>query len=422
MEKNEIKKRYPGLDEKALEIALARHAAVSWIEVQRQQGQSLEACYRQGAQLQWRGRQFGESTLERYWSWHQKDGFEALMPNGRSDAGKSRVLSPDFLRLLEERRRENPRQQVKELLRGLIREGKMERLIWGSLPSIYRYLRRVGLDGKTLRLGGSHGPTKAFEVMAANELWMTDVMYGPTLVTTKGEKICTRLIAIIDDASRLVPYAEYRAQEREEDFWLVLLEAMERRGVPQKLYTDNGKIFTSLHTQASCARLGIKLLHAKPYAAWSKGKIERWFKTVQDQFQSRLVREPVRELAELNLRLWQWIEGEYHQRDHSTLEKSPQTRFLEDQAGLRLLDREKLEVCFWREEKRRVRHDATVGWRGQAWEVPVYLRGMKVTLRYNPLQPGEPVEVWHDHKLCGGLQKLDRQLNARTFTGKHTYE
>lgn len=270
MEKNEMQRRYPGLDEKALEIALARHAAVSWIEVETKRDQSLESCYRRASGMEWRGKHFGQSTLERYWRWYQKDGFEALLPMGRGDAGKSRVLEAGFLRVLEERRRENPRQSVKELLRGLVRDGQMERLTWGSLPSIYRHLRRVGLDGKSLQLQGGSGPTKAFEVRSVNELWMTDVMVGPVLVRATGEKIYTRLIAIIDDASRLIPYAEYRQSEKEEDLWVVLMEAMERRGLPEKLYTDNGKIFTSLRTQASCARLGIRLLHAKPYAAWSK--------------------------------------------------------------------------------------------------------------------------------------------------------
>jgi putative transposase len=422
MEKNEMKKRYPGLDEKGLEIALARHAAVSWIEVQHKQGETLEACYRSGSEMEWRGRRFGESTLERYWCWYRRDGFEALLPKERVDVGQSRVLSADFLKRLEERRRAQPQQTVKELLRSMLREGQMERLQWGSLSSIYRYLRRVGLDGKSLQRAGSPGPTKAFTVLTANELWMTDVMFGPVLVTATGEKIATRLIAIIDDASRLIAYAEYRAWEKEEDFWVVLMEAMERRGVPQKLYTDNGKIFTSLRTQATCARLGIRLLHAKPYAAWSKGKIERWFLTVQTQFESRLEREPVRELAALNLKFWHWVEAEYHQREHSSLQKSPQARFWEDAGCVRLLEREKLEGCFWQEEKRRVRRDATVAWQGQSWEVPVFLRGLKVTLRYNPLQKNAPVEVWHDRKQCGQLQKLDRQLNARTFSPRQAYE
>lgn len=228
MDKIELKKRYPGLDAKALEIGLARHAAMSWIEVEHNKGLSLEGCYRQGSQMEWRGRRFGESTLERYWSWYRQSGFEGLMPNGRSDAGKSRVLSSDFLRVLEERRRQNPLQSVKELVRGMLRDGYMERPAWGSLPSIYRHLRRVGLDSKSMHLAGGSGPTKAFEMSTANELWMTDVMYGPTLITTSGEKICSRLIGIIDDASRLVPYAEYRVSEKEEDLWGVWMEAMER--------------------------------------------------------------------------------------------------------------------------------------------------------------------------------------------------
>ena len=108
MEKSELKKRYPGLDAKALEIGLARHAALSWIEIENKKGISLEACYGQASQMEWRGRRFGESTLERYWSWYKQHGFEGLMPSGRADAGKSRVLAPDFLRVLEERRRQNP--------------------------------------------------------------------------------------------------------------------------------------------------------------------------------------------------------------------------------------------------------------------------------------------------------------------------
>ena len=422
MEKLEIEKRYPGFDGKSLEIALARHAAMSWIEAQNKAGHSLESCYREGSQKQWRGRQFGESTLEGYWRRYRMDGFDGLLPNGRVDAGKSRVLTADFLRMLEEQRRKNPRQSVKEVLRAMVREGKMERVSWDRLSTIYRHLRQVGLDIKSMRATGVSGPTKAFEMGSANELWMTDVMYGPTLITSSGEKICTRLIGILDDASRVVPYAEYRAGEKEEDFWVVLQEAMGRRGIPNKLYTDNGKIFTSLRTQATCARLGIRLIHAKAYAAWSKGKIERFFQTVQSQFESRLVGDPVKSLEELNLRFWKWLEGEYHQRIHSSLGKSPQERFLEDGAQIRLLEAEKLEACFWQEEKRRVKRDATVGWKGQCWEVPVYLRGMKVTLRYNPLKENDPVEVWHDGKRCGELTKLDREINGRTFTTRQIYE
>jgi len=154
MEKQDLKRRYPGLDEKGLEIALARHAAVVWMEGQHKSGLPKEECYRLASAMEWRGRRFGESTLEKYWKWFRSDGFEGLLPNDRSDAGKSRVLSPEFLQILEQRRRRNPRQSIKELLRELVRDGLMKRVAWGHLAAIYRHLRRVGLDSKTLAIQG----------------------------------------------------------------------------------------------------------------------------------------------------------------------------------------------------------------------------------------------------------------------------
>ena len=373
--------------------------------------------------MEWNRKRFGESTLERYWKWLRQDGFEGLMPSERSDVGKSRVLRDEFLAELVRRRLLYPQLSVKELVRAMVKDGSATRVNWGSLPSIYRYLRRKGLDGKTLAIKGPHGPTKAFEVMSVNDLWMVDVMYGPVLKTTQGKTISTRLIALIDDASRVIPNAEYRAQEKEEDFWMVLQKGMERRGVPRKLYTDNGKIFTSLRTRAACANLGIELIHAKPYAAWSKGKIEKLFQTVQTQLEARLTQNPVRNLDELNHALWQWMETEYHVRKHGGLDnKSPQTRFAEDTAKLRLLDVDKLAACFWQQETRRVRRDATVFWRGAQWEVPVFLRGQKILLKYDPLHPSHPVEIWHEKKLVGQLKKLDRQLNSRIQSKRETYE
>jgi hypothetical protein len=158
MQKQDLNQRYPGLDEKGLEIALARHAAVSWMEGQKAQGLSREQCHRLASQMEWLGRRFGESTLEKYWKWFREDGFEGLLPTDRADAGKSRVLTAEFLQILEKRRRQNPRQSIKELLRELVRDGLMARVAWGHLASIYRHLRRVGLDGKTLSIQGlTHG-------------------------------------------------------------------------------------------------------------------------------------------------------------------------------------------------------------------------------------------------------------------------
>ena len=140
------------------------------------------------------------------------------------------------------------------------------------------------------------------------------MMFGPLIKLSTGPILHSRLFALIDDCSRLVPHAQYYEGEQLRWFLDCLRQALARRGVPDKLYTDRGKIFLSSHLQIVCANLNIRLLHAKPYAAWSRGKIERFFRTLQDDFQARLVLDPVHTLEELNQRLWRWIESEYHQR------------------------------------------------------------------------------------------------------------
>src|SRR6202008_3793104 len=145
------------------------------------------------------------------------------------------------------------------------------------------------------------------------------------------------------------------------------------------LYTDQGKIFTGNQLKLVCANLGIRLLHARPYAAWSKGKIERFFRTLQEAFLPQLAFEPASSLQELNNRLWNWIEGVYHHRTHAALEgKTPLQRFADVQ--LRSLP-ENWQALFYERIARRVRLDATVSIEGRLWEVPVHLRGRAIELR-----------------------------------------
>jgi len=113
--------------------------------------------------------------------------------------------------------------------------------------------------------------TKCFEAPFVNDLWRTDFSPGPYLHPADGAKaIPTFLWVIIGDHSRLIPYAAYFLRADTQAFQQTLTEALRRRGLPAKLYTDQGGPFTSDHTRVVCANLGIRLLHAKPYHAWSK--------------------------------------------------------------------------------------------------------------------------------------------------------
>src|SRR5207245_392230 len=128
-----------------------------------------------------------------------------------------------------------------------------------------------------------------FEAPFVNDLWMTDFSPGPYLHPAQSAKVTpTFLCIIIDDHSRLLPYAAYYLRAGTQAFHQTLKEALKRRGLPTKLYTDQGGPFTNDHTRIVCARLGIRLLHAKPYHAWSKGKAERIIFTIQQDFQAGL--------------------------------------------------------------------------------------------------------------------------------------
>jgi len=401
------------------EPALVRHSAVSWIEAAIKQGQTLSRALALASDLEWGARHYSPRTLEGWlYEWRER-GFCALARATRRDKGGSRVLRAAEVEALVKLRVAHPSLSVIALVRQLVGEGVLQKGGF-SMPSVYRVLRREGLDrpGLIAAQAAPHGPTKAFETAGANDLWMSDVMDGPILRGPRGgAAVPTFLFAIIDDCSRLIPHAEYHDNEKLRCLLDCLQNAFRRRGLPERLYTDNGKIFISHHLRVVCANLNIKLLHARPYAAWSKGKIERFFRTVQEDFQARLHLQPAADLAELNLRFSQWLESEYHCRKHSSLEgQSPSERFAARGGTRRILPAESdWQALFLARTTRRVRMDATISLEGRLWEVPVHLRGRHVELRYDPFE-WKRVEVWYRESLAGAARACDKQLNAKTYT------
>ncbi len=401
--------------------ALVRHNAVSWIQQATAQGHTLRDALELASRLTWNGRFYSPRTLEDWYYLHLHQGFGALKPKVRQDKGKGRVLSPEAEQAIMALRQEHPSMRVSTLIAHLEKQGILVRGGYHK-SAVYRFLKRRGFDRARLRaralLEHPHAPTKAFEMPYANALWMADMMYGPTLCSVDpltGEKhtTSTYLFALIDDCSRLVPHAEYYSSGQLRYFLDLLKQGCQRRGIPDKLYTDNGKVFRSKHLQIVCANLDIKLIHAKPYAAWSKGKIERFFSRLQQQFQAALVLDPVHTLQALNARLFYWLETDYHQRAHDALGgESPAKRFIGKLQRLRSLPAA-CEPLFWTRVIRRVRQDATVTLDGALYEVPVHLQGAQVELRYDPMNiETSGAEIWYGGLQAGLARPLDKHLNA----------
>lgn len=226
-------------------------------------------------------------------------------------------------------------------------------------------------------------------------------------------------MAFIDDCTRVVPDAAFAFSETTAAFLPVFRTALLRRGFPARLYVDNGASFRSRHLALVCARLGVVLVHARPYHAAGKGKIERWFRTVRRSVLERLDDGDTRDLEALNRRLRAWIEGEYHMRPHRGLGgMTPLDRWSATAGGVRHpgpgLD---LDDLFLFEARRRVAKDRTVSLRSRLYEADPALVGETVTLRFDPAAPGRPLKVVHDGRDAGLATPLDVHANAAVRRG-----
>ncbi len=213
----------------------------------------------------------------------------------------------------------------------------------------------------------------------------------------------------------MVPYGDFALSENTRTFLPVLKQAILRRGLPQRLYVDNGANYRSRHLALVCAKLGIALIHARPYRPQGKGKIERWFKTVRAQLLTRLSGEDTASLAALNRRLHAWIEGEYHHAPHRGLGgATPLEQWA--QAGESVCFPEPevdLDDLFLFEAQRKVQKDRTVSLNGVVYEVDAALVGEKVTLRFDPgAAPERPVQVCHQGKLLEQAKPVQTYANC----------
>ena len=402
--------------------ALTRFRALNFIEDLQRGGGVLADALRQASLHPWpdeKGDYYAVRTLEDWWYAYKKGGFDALVPATRSDQGKSRVLDGPTAAWVLEQVTQNPTVPLKVLYT----HWQQSQRPLPSISVLYRYLRRQGLDRKSLRAGRLEtGPTKAFEAPHVNDLWMVDFSPGPTL-SVGGKTRLTHLCVLVDDHSRLIPFAAYYPQANTEAFHHAFKEAILRRGLPRKLYTDQGKPFVNAHSHLVCAQLGVRLLHAKPYHSWSKGKCERLIQSIQQGFETtlRLEGNAAHSLEELNTKLSAWIQTVYHQRPHSSTGQSPEYRYQQTAKSLRQWDeRLDIEPLFYLRLERTVRKNGTVRLDGDLYEVPLSLRALKIQLRLDPWRRAR-IEVWYQDKFMDLARKAPLHLNAENG-GSHAYE
>ena len=323
-------------------------------------------------------RKVAAKTVKEWQLNYRRNGFEALKPKRRGDRGSSRRLSPEDQDHILEERKKVLHMPVSVFYEQLIKSGEIKETQI-SYSTINRLLKKHNLAGRQIV---AIPERKRFAHEKVNVLWQADLSHGP-YVPIGGKKKKSFLIAYIDDCSRLVPYAQFFSSEKFDGLRVTTKEALLRRGKPTIIYADNGKIYRSETLQYACAQLGITLAHTAPYDPQSKGKIERFFKTVQTRFYPLLQAEPAGSLEELNKRFWHWLEEDYHQRIHASLEgRTPLEVYREQLNQLTFLENPSiLDTIFLKREHRKVKADGTITLNKQLYEVPSRFIGTSIDVR-----------------------------------------
>jgi len=332
-----------------------------------------------------RQRRIAYSTLEEWLYKHRRGGFEALKPLPRCDLGCSRRLSPELEQLVIDLKREDPGRSAPLILRELELAGRIHRGAMSVYP-VQRLLRRRGLSGPRMEIDVA--ARFRWEASMCGELWQADALHGPVLINPISQRPQRAIVfGILDDRSRIIPYLEAGFGETTHRFLTVLYNAVARRGIPRRLLLDNHTSFTGHDLRLLCAKLDIHLVYSRPGDGPTKGKIERYWRSLRGHVIDRLDLNKVTTLDELNLRLWSYVETEYHCRPHASLSgRTPLQVWESDADSVRwVTDHSRLEQAFVGEVERLARNDSTVMWRGVFYEVPPYLRRCKVRLRYSLL-------------------------------------
>jgi len=345
---------------------------------------------------------------------YRRGGFDALMPKVRSDHGDARRIPSAVVDLLCETKDATPALSIPLLIKKVRDEHPDLCTDELDLPlsTVHRLLSRRGLMVRN-KDDATSKDRRRFEFDAAGELWMSDVMYGPK-IRSGGRLRRTYLIALLDDATRVIPHAAFTLSEGTVAYLPVLEQALRKRGVPKRLYVDNGAAFRSRHLALVCAKLGIALIHARPHSPQGKGKMERWFRTARMQLMPTIDTAAPLTLEAINRRLSAWVEGEYHHAPHRGLGKeTPADRWARLSDDVKMPDAD-IGNCFLYEQKRKVARDRTVTLDGVAFKVDVALVGHTVVLRFDPSRAPErrTVEVWHDGKRIEIARRLDALANC----------
>ena len=362
-----------------------------------------------------------DRTLRRMMQKFREGKLESLKPKDRSDKGDGRSIRAEVLAEAIALKEELPTRSIRRIIEILEKEGIIEKNEVAS-STLSRQFRNLNLTTKVLKQKKDKGiGSKRFQKENKGSLYQTDIKYGPFIPDPDNpKKNCrTYLLVFLDDATRMVVHGEFYLHQR-----LPILEDCFRKailswGMCETVYLDNGKIFVSKWFKAACANLGIYHLPAASYSPQSKGKVERFNRTVEEFFEE-IKLENIGTLKELNQKFQLWLQESYHRRPHKGLPKNEETNkhlspleaWEADKKELKSITPEECKSAFLWSEERKVDKTGCFTVHGVNFEAGILFIGQKIEVRFDPFDL-TIAEVWKD----GEMKILAKSLEIKEFNG-----
>ena len=371
--------------EKQQEIALMRYSAVApLIAGTDENHKSNNAYFTEVSEKGIKGsdgkiHHFAPVTIERWYLDYRRHGFDALMPKGRADAGKSRKLDEDLKERIRYFKTSYPRMSAAAIYRQLKLDGS---IINGQVSesTVCRFINQ--LENELPQVPNKD--MRRYERPHINEVWCGDSSAGPRLTDSDGKKHCVYIIALIDDASRFVTGIDVFYNDNFVNLMSVMKSAVSKYGRPKVFNFDNGKSYKNRQMELLAARIGTTLSYCQPYTPTGKAKIERWFRTMKDQWMASLDMQDFHSLDEVRGSLHSYVQ-QYNQSPHSSLRgMSPQDRFFSESELIKRLPAGDIDTDFLLEIERRVSADCVIVIDQTEYEVDSRFARQRVRLRYSP--------------------------------------
>lgn len=327
-----------------------------------------------------------ERTLRRYLERYRQEGFSGLKPMSKGRQPSEAVIAEPLMDQAILLRREVPGRSVAQIIQILEWEG---RIAPGEIKrsTLQEKLTQRGYSSRHMRMYAESGvAARRFQQRHRNRLWHSDIKYGPYLpIGPGGAMKQVFLVTFVDDATRFVLHGEFYPVMDKSIIEDCFRRAIQKYGVPEAVYFDNGKQYRTKWMTRACSKLGIRLVFAKPYSPEATGKVER-FNRVVDSFLSEATLEKPKTLERLNELFQVWLSECYQHKPHSALpnKQSPETTFRSDKKALRFVDPDVLTNAFLHCESRKVDKSGCISFKDRKYEVGLPFIGCTVEVIFDP--------------------------------------